>query len=115
MGNILIKGVLSDGCRKDILLEGNVIVKISDSEESVAGNIVEEQNVADNLIDINSATVDELKKLDNIGDKKANAIIEMRKTMCGFRTAEDIRCTHGIGDKIYSGIRPYITAGEYKQ
>ena len=84
-------------------------------EESVAGNIVEEQNVADNLIDINSATADELKKLDNIGDKKANAIIEMRKTMCGFRTAEDIRCTHGIGDKIYSGIRPYITAGEYKQ
>ena len=39
MGNILIKGVLSDGCRKDILLEGNVIVKISDSEESVAGNV----------------------------------------------------------------------------
>lgn len=50
---------------------------------------------------LNSATVSELKQLDGIGEKKAQAIIEYRRQSGGFRQIEDIQKVKGIGPALF--------------
>ena len=63
---------------------------------------------AGGLININSASKDELKTLSGIGDVKAEKIIEYRKSS-RFRKKEDIKKVEGIGDAIYNNIKDMIT------
>ena len=46
--------------------------------------------------------------LPDIGDSKANAIIEYRKKS-KFKSIEDIKKVSGIGDKLYDKIKDFIT------
>ena len=62
----------------------------------------------DELISINSDDIDELTKLDGIGESKAKKIIEYRKEFGDFKTLEDIMNVPGIGDSAYSKIKDYI-------
>lgn len=59
-------------------------------------------------VNINTATVDELKGLKGIGDAKAKAIVEYRKDQ-NFTSIEDIKKVKGIGAKIFDGIKNDIT------
>ena len=59
-------------------------------------------------ISINTATKEELLTLPDIGDSKANAIIEYRKKS-KFKSIEDIKKVSGIGDKLYDKIKDFIT------
>ncbi|KAA6224639.1 MULTISPECIES: ComEA family DNA-binding protein [unclassified Campylobacter] len=59
-------------------------------------------------ININTATIDELKSLNGVGDAKANAIIEYRNEQ-NFTSIEDIKKVKGIGDKIYDSIKDSIS------
>lgn len=51
-------------------------------------------------VNINTANVDELMKLEEIGEKKALAIIEYREKNGRFRTPEEITNVSGIGEGI---------------
>lgn len=66
-------------------------------------------NVSYDKININTATSEELKKLDGIGDTKAQAIIDYREKNGGFNRIEDIMAVKGIGDKTYENLKTYIT------
>lgn len=59
-------------------------------------------------VNINTATVDELKGLKGIGEAKAKAIVEYRKDQ-NFTSIEDIKKVKGIGAKIFDGIKNDIT------
>lgn len=60
------------------------------------------------LININTATIDELMTLPGIGESKAKAIIEYRiKTL--FNKIDDIKNVSGIGEAVFEKIRDYIT------
>lgn len=61
------------------------------------------------LININTATVDELTALPNIGAVLAQRIVEYRIAYGGFTSTEDIMKVNGVGEKTYSLIRLYIT------
>ncbi len=61
-------------------------------------------------IDVNRAGVDELRKLPNIGPKRAQAIVEEREK-APFRSVDDLRRVHGIGPAIVAGLRPHVTVG----
>ena len=50
-------------------------------------------------ININTASADELMNLKGIGEKKAKAIIEFRKTNGLFKQPEDLIKVPGIGPK----------------
>jgi len=50
-------------------------------------------------ININTASADELMNLKGIGEKKAKAIIEFRKTNGLFKQPEDLTKVPGIGPK----------------
>ena len=68
---------------------------------------VEEKNSS--LININTATIDELMKLDGIGESKAKAIIDYRLQNGLFEKIEDIQNVSGIGEKAYEKIKERIT------
>lgn len=65
-------------------------------------------NTASSLVNINTANKDDLMSLPNIGDKRADAIIEYRKTQ-KFEKIEDIKNVTGIGEKYYEALKDLIT------
>ena len=59
------------------------------------------------MVNINTATLDELKSLPGIGEVTAQAIIDYRNTT-PFTSIEDIKNVTGIGDSKYNRIKDYI-------
>lgn len=60
------------------------------------------------LININTASAEELKTLSGIGDVTAEKIIEYRSSTA-FKSKEDIMSVDGIGSKTYEKIKDDIT------
>ncbi len=63
------------------------------------------------LININTATVEELDTLPGIGPSIAQAIIDYRAQHGPFKQIEDINAVKGIGDALFAKIKDKITLG----
>ncbi|EJS4236892.1 ComEA family DNA-binding protein [Campylobacter jejuni] len=60
-------------------------------------------------VNINTATLKELKSLNGIGEAKATkAILEYRKE-ANFTSIDDLKKVKGIGDKLFEKIKNDIT------
>jgi len=57
---------------------------------------------------INTASLEELIKLNGLGESKANKIIEYRNNNGLFQTIEDLLKVDGIGNKTFENIKDYI-------
>ncbi|MDD6806825.1 MAG: helix-hairpin-helix domain-containing protein [Oscillospiraceae bacterium] len=68
-----------------------------------------ENTTKSNLININTATIDELQKLNGIGEAKAKAIVDFRETNGLFPTVKSIINVPGIGEKTLEKIIDDIT------
>lgn len=75
------------------------------NKETNEDKIEDNQNTK---ISINNATKEELTKLNGIGEKTAEKIIEYRKEN-KFKTIEDIKNVTGIGESLYEKIKDSIT------
>lgn len=62
-----------------------------------------------NLININTATEEELQKLPGIGKTKAHSIVEFRESNGPFPTVKSITNVPGIGEKTLEKIIDNIT------
>lgn len=60
------------------------------------------------VVNINTASPNQLEEIPGIGPAKANAIVEYR-TNSPFKSTEEIKEVKGIGDKLYAKISPYLT------
>jgi len=60
------------------------------------------------LVNINTASKDELKRLEGIGDATAKKIIDYRDKNGSFKTKEDIKNVSGIGTSKYEKIKEKI-------
>ena len=60
------------------------------------------------LININTATADELQTLSGIGEVRAKAIVEYRTQNGNFSKIEDIKNVSGIGDATFNNIKSQI-------
>lgn len=63
------------------------------------------------LININTASADELQNLPGIGPSRAAEIIAYRETIGPFRIPEDITKVPGIGESTMEGLIDFITTG----
>lgn len=63
---------------------------------------------ADSKVNINTATLAQLKTLPGIGDAKAEAVIAYREAHGGFQSVEEIMQVSGIKEALYSKIKDYI-------
>ncbi len=64
--------------------------------------------VDDGLVNINTASVEELKNLPGIGEIKAEAIVTYRETSGAFSSIEEIMNVAGIKESSYERIKDYI-------
>lgn len=91
----------------DCTNDGSSIIVNDNSNNSLIVDDKNEDN-SKKLININTASLEELTTLNGIGESKAKVIIEYRnKTK--FQTIEDIKNISGIGDKAFEKIKDYIT------
>ncbi len=117
-------GLTEDACADDInqaalLADGQMLI-IPTKEEAVAQKeaaaanpvITSDTGVAaadSGLVNINTATKEELMTLSGIGESKAQAIIDYRTQNGAFRRTEDIMNISGIKEGAYSKIKDSIT------
>ena len=83
--------------------------KLEMCELKLVNNACLKEEVKDNKkININTASLDELTKLNGIGESKAKSIIEYRKKM-PFSKVDDLKNVEGIGESLYESIKNEIT------
>lgn len=63
---------------------------------------------ANSKININTATVEELERLDGIGEKLSERIIRYREEHGAYTVIEDIMRVSGIGEKKFENIKDDI-------
>ena len=63
------------------------------------------------LININTATVEQLDTLPGIGPSYAQAIVDYRTQNGAFKTIEEIKNVKHIGDSVFAKIKDRITVG----
>ncbi len=74
--------------------------------------VIIKEVIPDNMIvNLNTATLEELMTLDGIGEKTALRIIEYRDNNNGFLTIDELTKVDGIGEAKLEKIRNYITVG----
>ncbi len=61
------------------------------------------------LININTATVHGLTRINGIGDATARAIVEYREVHGGFKSVGELVNINGIGKKTLENIRRFVT------
>lgn len=61
------------------------------------------------VVNINTASVDQLALLPRIGPAAAARIIEYRSANGGFKKTTDLLQVKGIGDKSFEVLKPYVS------
>ena len=80
--------------------------KPSDAQPTPAGTI---PTASGGLVDLNTASAEELMTLPGIGEKRAADIIADREANGPFRTPEDLTRVSGIGEGILAGLIDLVT------
>jgi len=70
---------------------------------------VEDESQDSLQIDINTAGVEELDELPEVGPSTAESIVEYRRTNGKFRSVDDLEEIPGIGPKTLEEIEPFAT------
>lgn len=91
-----------------------IIPKIGDNleshnKETFENNIENDLNNKNNLININTASIQELDALPGVGEATANKIVNYREEKGKFNSIEEIKNVNGIGDKKYEELKTLIS------
>lgn len=85
-----------------------VVPKVGEEATEIPAGGTSKEAAKDGKVNINTATVEELKTLKGVGEKKAEAIIEYRKKNGSFKTKEDLMKVRGIGKKLFESFQERI-------
>ena len=89
--------IKNDGCIGDNKITNKKEDKIENNSQNIPS-----------IVNINTASLDQLKTLPGIGDSKAEDIINYRKQK-PFTKIEDLMEVKGIGEATFEKLKPYIT------
>lgn len=85
-----------------------VVPKVGEEAETIPAGATSKEASKEGKVNINTATVEELKTLKGVSEKKAEAIIEYRKKNGSFKTKEDLMKVRGIGKKLFESFEERI-------
>ena len=94
--------IKNDACLNNSTKESSNQKNSSQEKEETTTN-------KDTVININTATLEELQSLSGIGTSKAEAIIAYREEKGGFKNIEELKEVSGIGESLYEKIKEHIT------
>lgn len=78
-------------------------------KETTSDKEAEDTTTVKYPLNINTATFDELKTIDGLGDARAGDIIEYRKIIGGYKSVSQIMDIKGIDEAIYEKVAGYLT------
>lgn len=107
LNSINLSKKLIDG--EKIIIFAKKVISESSTSISQSGSLSNQPK--SNLVNINTASKKELESLPGIGPTLAQRIIDYRETNGYFQTIEDIKKVSGIGDKKFEAIKNLITVG----
>ncbi len=61
------------------------------------------------VVNVNTATPEQLQLLPGVGEARAVAIVALRKERGGFQRVEDLLAVKGIGESMLERMRPFVT------
>lgn len=84
---------------------------VCDCPEITNDACIDNENVSTDteLVNINTASKEELMTITGIGESKADTIIKYREENGNFKSIEDIKNVSGIGESLFEKIKDYIT------
>ena len=68
-----------------------------------------EQQMLEGVVNINTASAEQLEMLPGVGEVRARAILAERKGRGGFKSIDDLKAVKGVGDSLLERMRPYVT------
>jgi competence protein ComEA len=90
------------------LLLGPVLGAHAESPSTEPASKAQAAPSATGVLNLNTATEDELIMLPGIGPSRAKAILELRTKLSGFKKVEDLMRVKGIGRKTYRKLEPLL-------
>ena len=85
-------------------LPGVVVLALAALTATVGGT----EPTAKGVVNINTATAQQLQLLPRIGPSTAERIIEFRTANGPFKTVEELLAVRGIGEKSLANLKPYV-------
>ena len=90
--------------QKESTVSGTEPRRTEESDKATAG-----KNNGNGLVNINTASAEELTTLPGIGESRAKDIISYRTNVGAFEKIEDIKNVSGIGEKMFTRLMDLIT------
>ncbi len=88
--------------------EEHIVIKNVNDNIDKNEDSIQNSNNGDDMININTADKEELKKLNGIGDAIALNIIQYREENGSFKSIDEIKNVSRIGNKLFEKIKKYI-------
>ncbi|WP_350299523.1 helix-hairpin-helix domain-containing protein [Peribacillus frigoritolerans] len=101
------------------IVEDQMVIYVPEIGEEVTGSLenipvgsygdAATMGASGGLVNLNTATQEDLETLTGIGPSKANAILEYRETVGKFKEVDELKKVTGIGDKTFERLRDSIS------
>jgi competence protein ComEA len=75
---------------------------------AIAGAAVAGESAPEGVVNVNTATSEQLQLLPGVGPALAERIVAFREANGPFRAADELEAVKGIGEKALERLRPYL-------